>query len=64
MVGKQVNVGAGIITWIYVGTNKRRAVIKVNDVAFIDPGTQPVAFVTIDKGATISTSFLPSSRTR
>jgi bifunctional UDP-N-acetylglucosamine pyrophosphorylase/glucosamine-1-phosphate N-acetyltransferase len=50
-VGKNVNIGAGVITCNYDGVNKSRTVIGDN--AFIGSDAQLVAPVTIGKNATI-----------
>jgi len=50
-VGKQVNIGAGMITCNYDGANKHQTVIE--DGAFIGSDTQLVAPVTVGKNATI-----------
>lgn len=50
-VGERVNVGAGTITCNYDGVNKFKTVI--GDDAFIGSGTQLVAPVTVESGATI-----------
>ena len=50
-VGKDVNIGAGVITCNYDGVNKHRTIIEDN--AFIGSDSQLVAPVTIGKGATI-----------
>lgn len=50
-VGKNVNVGAGVITCNYDGVNKHRTIIK--DGAFIGSDSQLVAPVTIGEGAFI-----------
>ena len=50
-VGKNVNIGAGVITCNYDGVNKFQTVI--GDDAFIGSDTQLVAPVTIGAGATI-----------
>jgi len=50
-VGKEVNVGAGVITCNYDGVNKHRTIIE--DGAFIGSDSQLVAPVTVGKDATI-----------
>jgi len=50
-VGSNVNIGAGVITCNYDGTNKHKTTIE-ND-AFIGSDTQLIAPVTIGRGATI-----------
>ncbi|MBV1899815.1 MAG: bifunctional UDP-N-acetylglucosamine diphosphorylase/glucosamine-1-phosphate N-acetyltransferase GlmU [Cycloclasticus sp.] len=50
-IGKFVNVGAGTITCNYDGVNKHKTAIK--DGAFIGSGTQLVAPVTVEEGATL-----------
>lgn len=50
-VGKDVNIGAGVITCNYDGANKHRTIIGDN--AFIGSDTQLVAPVAIGAGATI-----------
>lgn len=50
-VGKNVNIGAGVITCNYDGADKHRTVI--GDEAFIGSDTQLVAPVTVGRGATI-----------
>jgi bifunctional UDP-N-acetylglucosamine pyrophosphorylase/glucosamine-1-phosphate N-acetyltransferase len=50
-IGKNVNIGAGVITCNYDGTRKHKTVIE--DDAFIGSDTQLVAPVTIGAGATI-----------
>lgn len=50
-VGKNVNIGAGVITCNYDGADKHRTVI--GDDAFIGSDTQLVAPVTVGRGATI-----------
>ena len=50
-VGKDVNIGAGVITCNYDGVNKHRTIIEDN--AFIGSDSQLVAPVTVGKGATI-----------
>lgn len=50
-VGRDVNIGAGVITCNYDGANKHRTVI--GDGAFIGSDTQLVAPVTVGPGATI-----------
>ena len=50
-VGKNVNIGAGVITCNYDGVNKHQTVI--GDGAFIGSDSQLVAPVTIGEGATI-----------
>ena len=50
-VGKQVNIGAGMITCNYDGANKHQTVIE--DGVFIGSDTQLVAPVTVGKNATI-----------
>ncbi len=51
-IGKNVNVGAGVITCNYDGVNKYRTVIE--DDVFIGSDTQLVAPVVIGEGATIA----------
>lgn len=51
-VGKNVNIGAGVITCNYDGANKFRTVIE--DGAFIGSDSQLIAPVTIGKNATIA----------
>ncbi len=51
-VGKNVNIGAGVITCNYDGANKSRTVIE--DGAFIGSDSQLIAPVTIGKNATIA----------
>ena len=50
-IGKNVNVGAGVITCNYDGVNKFQTIIE--DDAFIGSDSQLVAPVTIGAGATI-----------
>jgi bifunctional UDP-N-acetylglucosamine pyrophosphorylase/glucosamine-1-phosphate N-acetyltransferase len=50
-VGKEVNIGAGVITCNYDGANKHQTMI--GDGAFIGSNSQLVAPVTIGSGATI-----------
>ena len=50
-IGKDVNVGAGVITCNYDGANKYQTIIK--DGAFIGSDVQLVAPVTIGKNATV-----------
>jgi len=51
-VGKEVNIGAGVITCNYDGANKHQTII--GDGAFIGSNSQLVAPVTIGSGATIA----------
>ena len=51
MVGKDVNIGAGVITCNYDGVNKHQTII--GDGAFIGSDSQLVAPITIGKNATI-----------
>jgi bifunctional UDP-N-acetylglucosamine pyrophosphorylase/glucosamine-1-phosphate N-acetyltransferase len=51
IIGKEVNIGAGVITCNYDGVNKHQTTI--GDDAFIGSDTQLVAPVTIGKNATI-----------
>lgn len=51
-IGKNVNVGAGVITCNYDGVNKFRTVVE--DGVFIGSDTQLVAPITIGKNATIA----------
>jgi bifunctional UDP-N-acetylglucosamine pyrophosphorylase/glucosamine-1-phosphate N-acetyltransferase len=51
VVGKDVNVGAGVITANYDGVNKNKTVIK--DAAFIGVGVTLIAPVEIGKGAKV-----------
>ena len=51
-VGKNVNIGAGVITCNYDGANKFRTVIEDN--VFVGSDSQLVAPVTIRQGATIA----------
>ena len=51
-VGKNVNIGAGIITCNYDGANKHRTIIE--DGVFVGSDTQLIAPVTIGKNATIA----------
>ncbi len=50
-IGKNVNIGAGVITCNYDGVNKHQTTIK--DGAFVGSDTQLIAPVTIGKNATI-----------
>ena len=50
-VGKDVNIGAGVITCNYDGVSKHQTIIEDN--AFIGSDSQLVAPVTVGKGATI-----------
>lgn len=51
MIGKDVNIGAGVITCNYDGVNKHQTTIEDN--AFIGSDSQLVAPVTVEKGAYI-----------
>ncbi len=51
LIGKSVNVGAGVITCNYDGANKHQT--SIGDDVFIGSGSQLVAPVEIGKGATI-----------
>ncbi len=51
LVGKDVNIGAGVITCNYDGVNKHRTVI--DDGVFVGSNSQLIAPVTIGKNATI-----------
>ena len=51
MIGKNVNIGAGVITCNYDGSQKHETVVEDN--AFIGSDTQLVAPVKIGSGATI-----------
>ena len=50
-IGKNVNIGAGVITCNYDGADKHKTTIE--DEAFIGSDSQLVAPVTVGKGATI-----------
>lgn len=50
-IGRNVNIGAGVITCNYDGANKHQTVIE--DDVFVGSDTQLVAPVTLEKGATI-----------
>ena len=50
-IGRDVNVGAGVVTCNYDGANKHTTVVE--DDAFIGSGSMLVAPVTVGKGATI-----------
>lgn len=50
-IGKDVNIGAGVITCNYDGVNKHQTIIEDN--AFIGSDSQLVAPVTVEKGAYI-----------
>jgi len=51
LVGKGVNIGAGVITCNYDGANKHQTIIE--DYAFIGSNAQLIAPITIGEGATI-----------
>jgi bifunctional UDP-N-acetylglucosamine pyrophosphorylase/glucosamine-1-phosphate N-acetyltransferase len=52
MIGKNVNIGAGVITCNYDGANKHQTVIE--DEVFVGSNTEIIAPVTINKNATIA----------
>ncbi len=51
LVGREVNIGAGVITCNYDGANKH--VTQIGDGAFIGSDCQLVAPITVEQGATI-----------
>ena len=61
MVGKEVNIGAGVITCNYDGVNKHQTII--DDGAFIGSDSQLIAPVTIGKNATIGAGSTIASNT-
>lgn len=52
VIGKRVNIGAGVITCNYDGAQKHQTIIE--DDAFIGSNCELVAPVTIGKGATLA----------
>ena len=50
-IGKQVNIGAGVITCNYDGVNKHRT--EIEDEAFIGSDAQLIAPIKVGKGATV-----------
>lgn len=51
IIGKKVNIGAGVITCNYDGANKHQT--QIEDDAFIGSDVQLIAPITVGKGATI-----------
>ncbi len=64
-IGRDVNLGAGLVTCNYDGTNKHRTIVE--DEAFIGSDTMLVAPVTVGKGAStgagsVITKDVPAGR--